>query len=119
MSFNYKNIQATSRRLLAKFGQSITLTQQTASEYDSDTGGVTSTTATTIDNGVILPYSNGIQNATGSLIQQGDAQILIQCNVVPKPNDTLTIQSQVWTIINVKALEPAGINMLYECQVRK
>lgn len=116
---NYASLQATSRRLLAKFGQSITLTQQTASEYDADTGGVTSTTVTTIDNGVILPYSNGIQNATGSLIQQGDAQILIQCDVVPKPNDTLTIQSQVWTIINVKALEPSGINLLYECHVRR
>lgn len=116
---NYANLQAASRRLLAKFGQSMTLTQQTAGAYSPDTGNVTSTTVTTIDNGVILPYAEGIQNDSGSLIQQGDAQVLIQCNVVPKPNDTLTIQSQVWTIINVKALEPSGINLLYELQVRK
>lgn len=116
---NYANLQATSRRLLAKFGQSMTLTQETGSVYDADTGSVTSTTVTTIDNGVILPYSNGIQNATDSLIQQGDAQVLIQVSVLPKPNDKLTIKSEVWTIINVKALEPSGVNVLYECQVRK
>lgn len=119
MSFNYSKLKQTSRNLLSKFGQRMTLTQETGSAYDPNTGGVTSTTVTTIDNGVILPYSNGIENAPDSLINKGDAQVLIQVSVVPKPNDTLTIQGQVWTIINVKALEPSGVNVLYECQVRK
>lgn len=119
MSFNYARTQATSRKLLAKFGQAMTLSQDIGSTYNPDTGAVSNTVVTTIDNGVIFPYSNGIENAPDSLINKGDAQVLIQVAVVPKPLDTLTINGVVWTIINVKALEPSGVNVLYECQVRK
>lgn len=120
---NYANSVKTVRSLLAKFGRSMTLVKDVIGTYDETTGKVTNTTTSVTDNGVLLPYSatfaNGITSANNSLIQQGDAQVLINISVVPKPTDKLTVGSDTYTIINVKALEPSGLNTFYDMQVRK
>lgn len=119
MSFNYAKSKATSRKLLSNFGQSMTLSQIVHGTYDETTGTATDTTVTTTDTGVILPYSDGVSTINGSLVLRGDQQILIQMAVVPKPTDKISANGTVYTIINVSALEPAGINVLYDLQVRK
>ena len=119
MSFNYTNSANTARNLLAKFGQDMTLTQDVIGAYDPDTGSAFVTQVTTTDKGVILPYSNGIESIASALIEKGDAQVLLNISVVPKPSDKLTIGADLWTIINVKALQPSGVNVLYDIQVRK
>jgi hypothetical protein len=40
-------------------------------------------------------------------------------SVVPSVTDKITINSVDYDIVSVKAIEPAGINVLYELQVRK
>lgn len=119
MSFNYAKSKATARKLLAKFGQSMTLTQIVHGTYDETTGTATDTTLDTTDTGVILPYSDGVSSMPDSLVLRGDQQILIQMAVVPKPTDKISANGTVYTIINVSALEPAGTNVLYTLQVRK
>lgn len=119
MSFNYSNSANTARKLLAKFGQSMTLVQDIIGDYDPLTGTASNTQVSTTDIGVILPYSNGIHNAPDTLIKQGDANVLINIAVVPKPSDKFTIGADTWTIVNVKALDPSGVNVLYDIQIRK
>ena len=119
---NYNALKNTARNLLANFGQSMTLTKYLVGTYDPTTGQKSSTTSTTTDIGVILPYqsgSGGDQSSVGSLIKEGDQQVFIQLPVVPSPADTLTVGSITYDIANIKAIEPAGINVLYELQVRK
>lgn len=119
---NYNALKNTARNLLASFGQPMTLTKYLVGTYDPTTGQNSSTISTTTDIGVILPYqymNGGDQSSAGSLIKEGDQQVLIQLSVAPTPADKLTVGSVTYDITNVKAIEPAGINVLYELQVRK
>jgi hypothetical protein len=115
MSFNYANSAKTARKLLANFGQDMTVTKEV---YNIDTGALTSTT-TTIDKGVILPYSQGVVSLSNGLIKSSDQLIYININVVPVPTDRITVGTDVYSIVSVEALEPAGIHVLYTLQVRK
>jgi hypothetical protein len=114
MSFNYAKSASTARKLLAKFGQSMTLTKEV---YNIDTGALTSSTTTT-DKGVIFPYSQGVVSISNGLIQSSDQQVYINISVMPVPIDRLTVGSKIYSIVNVSALEPAGVNVLYELHVR-
>lgn len=113
--FDYVRSAATARKLIANFGQDMTLTKEV---YNYDTGVLTSSTTTT-DKGVILPYSNGVVSMSNGLIQASDQKVLINISVAPAPTDRLTVGTNVYSIINVEAIEPAGINVLYKLQVRK
>ena len=113
--FNYAKSAATARRLIANFGQSMTLSKEV---YDIDTGLLVSATDT-IDKGVILPYKNGVISASGGLIKASDQKVLICINAIPAPTDRLTVGDNIYSIVNVQAIEPAGINVLYIMQVRK
>lgn len=118
MSFDYVRALATSRRLLANFGQDGTLTNTTGGTYDEATGTVTApTVTTTTDKCVLLEY--GLFNMSDSLIKVGDKKILTQMSVIPTLTDKITINTVIYNIIGVKALEPAGTNILYELHCRK
>ena len=116
---NYSNLKVTARVLLKKFGQSMTLTRDVAGNYDPTTGSVSNTVQTFVDFGVVLPFSNGVSSIADSLIQTGDRQVFIQMSTEPKPTDKITIAGAVHNIVNVKPLEPSGVNVLYELQIRK
>jgi hypothetical protein len=119
MTFNYQAMQGRAAKLIAKFGQSISLAQDTLPSYDSVTGSVTKTSKTYSGIGVILPYGDGVNVDTGGLVQRGDALIYTSISQEPKPKDKITIKNVVWSIIHVKSIEPAGVNVIYEIQVRK
>ena len=116
---NYGNLKVTARRLLKKFGQSMTLSRDVAGTYDPTTGSITNTVQTFVDFGVVLPYADGVSSVADSLIQSGDRQVFIQISTEPKPTDKITIAGVVHNVVTVKPLEPAGLNVLYELQVRK
>jgi hypothetical protein len=115
MSFNYAKSALTARKLLANFGQSMTLTKEV---YNIDTGLLTSATTTT-DKGVIFPYSQGVVSMSNGLIKSSDKLIYINISVVPVPTDRITVGTDVYSIVSVEALEPAGVNVLYTMQVRE
>lgn len=116
---NYANLKATARKLLQGFGQTMTLTRDVAGTYNPETGTIVNTTQTFSDYGVVLPYGEGSSSVADSLIQQGDRQVFIQMSTEPKTTDKMTIAGVTYNIIAVKPLEPAGINVLYELQIRK
>lgn len=60
----------------------------------------------------------------GTLIQAGDMKVLISpigTNFDPQMTGTITRNSEneLWSIVNIKALNPGGIKLLYTMQVRK
>lgn len=112
--FNYLKSAATARKLLANFGQDMTLT----TEVRSQTTGALISTQELTDKGVIFPYSDGELSMSSGLIQANDQKIMINIATRPTVTDKITVGSIVYTIVNVKALEPAGVNVLYEIQVR-
>lgn len=117
---NVSEIRAT---LKAK-GQAMTLTHAVAGTYDPVTGlatGASSSAATVY--GITTNYSSITRLAAGnkpdSLILAGDKQTIIDALVKPLPGDTLTITGEVWRVIAVDAVDPAGVAIIYKCQVRK
>lgn len=116
---NYNELKATARKLLKSFGQSMTITRDVAGAYNPETGAISNTQQTYTDFGVVLPYSEGVSSVPDSLIQAGDRKVFIQLSTEPKPTDKITIAGVVHNIVNVMPLEPSGINVLYELQIRK
>lgn len=101
-------------------GQPMTLTRSTIGEYDPVEGVMPEpVTQTWTVYGITKSYKVGDINREGSLILSGDKKALISALVEPKPGDTLTIMSKIWSIIAVDELSPQGEALLYTCQVRK
>ena len=119
MAFNYANLKATARKLLANFGQTITFTRTSEPVYNNDTGELTSTTVTFSDMGVIFPFRDGVTNVAGSLIQAGDQEVFWQGTTAPIPTDRLTVSGVDYNVIAVMPIEPGGTNVLYQLQVRR
>ena len=118
MSYDYSRLIATAKRLLERFGQDMKLQAATAPSYDPSTGGASGSQISETKPGVILPYKNGITSMQEPLILAGDQQVFILLDVAPKPTDKLQVGSRQYSIVNVKAIEPGGVMVLYELQVR-
>ena len=119
MAFDYSGLAETARGLLAEYGQDVTFTRQGSAVYDNETGQVTSTETKFTAKGVIFPYKNGVSQVNGSLIEKGDQEVYWQGNTAPIPGDTVTVANVSYKVVSVMAIEPAGINVLYQIQVRR
>jgi hypothetical protein len=129
MSF-YTDIRLIAQNLLKGKGQTITLTYQGSSSYNTSTGGATISTSTASVYGAVFEYGNknfeyGNKNIDGTLIKVGDKQLLLSALntagtaiTAPVVNDTVTINSVAYTITQVKTLSPAGTVVLYDCNIR-
>ena len=118
MSFDYADLAATAVELLADFGMSMTLTRPTdiPATYDTTTGVATPVgpdTYTVI--GIKLDYS------VREIVQAGDQRVYLSTDgaVPPKPGDTLTIGADVFRVMRAGNLSPAGVDLLYDVQVRR
>jgi hypothetical protein len=119
----YAKMQATANRLLKGKGQSITLSRQTAGAYNPATGTAAVTTTTQTAYGAMFEY--GDKNIDGTLIKEGDKQLLLSAInsagtalVAPALNDTVTINTVVYTVVRIKPLSPAGTTVLFDCNIR-
>jgi len=119
----YSKMQATANRLLKGKGQEITVTRQTAGAYDPATGTAAVTTTTQTAYGAMFEY--GDKNIDGVLIKEGDKQLLLSALnsagtalVAPQLNDTVTINTVVYTVVRIKPLSPAGTTVLFDCNIR-
>lgn len=118
--------RSTADRLLAAKGQALTLTRNASQTYDPAAGSATIAASTQTGRGVILPLS-AFQKANGTNVVEGDCQLLLSALsstgtvlTAPVVNDTVTdANSDVWTITSVEPLAPAGLDILYDCVVRR
>ncbi|WP_421710853.1 hypothetical protein [Alcanivorax sp.] len=124
MSAFYDRQAATAQRLLAQFGQPVTVSRVTGGTEDPLTGEMTGqTTESYTPNGVLLNYSvkeAGDSRAAGNEIRTSDRKLLLApFDVDPVVTDLVTVDGGEWTIISIKTLRPAGQTLLHEIQVRK
>lgn len=123
MSF-YGDLAVTADELLGEFGQPVTIRRQTAGGYDPDTGGASITTSDESGKGAVFDFGlhqSGSAFTAGSMIQSGDKQLLLSPvgMTAPAPGDLAVIGGETWSIVSVKSTAPAGIAVLFECQLRK
>lgn len=118
MSF-YDDMAATATELLTEFGLPLTLTRQSAGSYDPATGSATITTSTQPAVGLVMSWNSGVID--GSMIKAGDKQLLLSATGITAPvlGDTVTFDGVVHTLVDpLKPLSPAGVVVLYECNIR-
>lgn len=122
MTFDYADLAATAVELLADFGMAMTLSRPTdiPATYDTSTGVATpASPATYTVTGIKLDYS--VREIDRENVQAGDQRVYLSTDgaVPPKPGDTLTIGSDVFRVLRAGNLSPAGVDLLYDVQVRR
>lgn len=111
--------------MIADFGQTVTLTRLTSGAYDPATGTSSVTSTTQTGKGVILPLS-AFRKSIGNIVD-GDNQLLLSgltstgaVLTTPHVDDTVTDASgNVWSLLAIDPLNPAGTAILYDCIVRR
>lgn len=124
MSTFYDEMADVAHELLLEFGMSIVLRRVTPGAYDPATGTSAETTADQPATGALFDYdlrSSGQGFEPETLIQAGDKQCLLSPDGVtePQPGDFIVDGTALWTIINAKAVNPAGTPVLYDLLLRK
>lgn len=118
MSFDYAATAIDASALLAEFGAPVTLTRVTPGAYNPETGTVTNTGATYTAPGVKLNYEQ--RAIDGTNILQGDQRVYLDplIAVTPQAGDTMTVGTEVFTVVKSRPLAPAGICVLHDVQIR-
>ena len=122
-------------RILAREGQTVTLTQPSRQEqtaYTPSTGELTESATTTCNvKAVVLDFglvSNGLQSKSGSIVSLDDKEcylspVDVNGNAFPKtlqPNDKLTINGNVWNIETIKEYNPSSTgNIMYKLLIKR
>lgn len=124
MSDFYNGLKSTASRLLTKFGKPMTLRIQTGSVYDPVTQTNVPAYTDYPVSGLVLNYGrerSGAVSESGTLVQTNDRKLLLSVSDAPIPSiGALVVDGAgIYTVENVKALSPAGINLLFELQGRK
>ena len=120
MSDFYNGLQSTATRLLAQFGKPLTLRIQTGADYDPATQTNVPTYTDHSVSGVIGNYQGRITES-GTLVQTDDKKILVSVGAAPEPTAGAQIidGATVYVVQTVKALNPAGVALIYELQGRR
>jgi hypothetical protein len=126
-TFNYAKPKANATKMLTRYGQSLTITHHSVGAYDVSLGTATDTTITQTGIGVIFEWgqqgstpSYGQSNIPGTLIADGDKQMYLSTVgiTIPHVNDNVTdVNGVVYIIKMIKPLMPAGVSVLYECNI--
>ena len=119
MAFDYITTARDAAALLAEFGAPVTLTRITPGVYDPATGTVVNSGATHVASGVKLDYEQ--RAIDGTNILQGDQRVYLDPLIAtaPQAGDTLTIGTEVFTVVASRPLSPAGVVVLHDIQVRR
>lgn len=119
--------RSTAHRLIAAKGQAATLTREASGAYNPATGTATITETTQTGKGVILPLA-GYRRVDGVSIVAGDETMLLSALASdgtalsdPVPGDVLTLADGTtkYTFVMVNPLRPAGLDIIFDCVVRR
>lgn len=118
MSFDYAATAIDASSLLAEFGAPVTLTRITPGVYAPATGTVVNAGVTHAASGVKLSYEQ--RHIDGTSILQGDQRVYLDPLIAaaPQAGDTMTIGTEVFTVVASRPLAPAGVVCLHDVQVR-
>ena len=117
MSF-YGGLQETASRLLARLGAPVTVSVLTDNAYDPVTLTNGETFTDSIGNGVTVPIS--AKEMQNSLVLMGDVKLIIEnVSLAPTVGSKVINNSIEYRVEMVEPLNPAGINLIYTCMLRK
>lgn len=121
----YTEMQELAQELLNDFGAPVTLIKEGSAGggYDADgnpQGAVADVTATGV--GARLNYTSETRQAfveaTGTVIMTGDCRLLYKGGT-PIIGMFVTLSGIKWRVVALLPLDPAGILVMYELQLRK
>lgn len=115
MSINYTALAATALRLITEFGRDLTFTKDTEGAYNPATGKYATTSATYTKKVAVTQYKATEYN---DIIQKGDLKLVAESYAYAM-SDTVSIDSEVYRIIDIKQLKPAATEVAVIMQVRK
>lgn len=115
-AFDYSKTAATATGLLQRFGAACTLKRQTGGTYDPTTGTTPVTVTELPTTAAVFAYDQ--KYIDGTLVLQGDQRAYMVAGVVPVQGDVLAWQGRDYQVVAVKPLSPAGVNCLFEAQIR-
>lgn len=116
----YSNLATTAARLLAQFGQDVTLQPSAQATYNPATSVATSTAGTSVSRkGAIFDFGKGVTNVRGNLVQATDRQLLLEPGVAPKLSDAVVVGGATFAIVSVGELSPGGVPVLYDLHLRR
>jgi hypothetical protein len=125
MTAFYDSLINATNKLIADKGQTVTFRQVTEGTYNATTSSATNTETNYTVKAVLLPY-NAQAVSSDALIQQGDMKLLVSpkqtaggAMVTASPQDKVTVNGELWVIVNVKPLYPNGQLVFQEWQIRK
>lgn len=119
----YSEMAVVAHELLLEFGKPVVLRRVMPGTYDPATGTAAVTTADLPATGALFDYdlrSSGQGFQPETLIQAGDKQCLLSPQGVTEPQsgDFIVDGAVLWTVINVKSVNPAGTPVLYDLLLR-
>lgn len=117
MSFDYTRVRATAERLLARFGQAVTLIKQGAAvgpEWNPTPGPGTEHIITAVDENSMR------RDLSGTLIGEGVHALIVSTSagVEPSQADSIRMGGREYEIVEVKPLAPGGVVLLWECTIQ-
>jgi len=112
--FDYARTKETAYRLINRFGQELDFTREVGEVYDPVAGTVTSTSESYSADAVWLNYRN--DEIDDTVVLQGDARVLVAASVLV--DDRVTFEGEEWRVVTARPLNPAGVEIYTEAQVR-
>lgn len=120
MSMNYAGLANTAHALLQSAGRSVTLRIFTAGTYDLSTGKETSTSSDQTRQGVLFDFAAGKTTERGNLIEGTDKRLILDAkNTAPSMKDEIVVGSDIYKIISIGEIDPAGTPVIYDLHLRK
>lgn len=110
--------KATASRLLTAYGQSVTFSRNTTTEYNTATGSVEPLTTTSFT-AVGQPTSYRLDQIDGQTIQQNDIRLVVYTVTEPLIEDIASIDSVDYRVMNIEKVNAQGGAIVYRLQLRK
>lgn len=115
-TFDYGEMVAVARELLAEFGSTATVSYTTANAFDHATQQYRPTTTTTQGNAVVFGYNK--REIDGNQITTDDVKMYLELlDFEPRVGDTVQHGGKVWRVKNVQPIAPSGERVVYVLQL--
>ena len=123
MAFAYDKTASTALKLLTKFGQDVTLVVTSSGAYDPNTASVVVTETNETRKAVLLDFDRinfGVTLQDGTRIMANDRRCLMDANGTPPSiHDFVVVNGERFPIADIKIVNPAGTDVLYDMLIRK
>lgn len=117
-SFDYADMAQTALEIIEEYGVEAAIARHDSggsTPWNPVAGGSTEYPCTVI----VTYYVDSLLN--GSSIKQGDKKIIVAAAdlpITPTTTDTITVNGEKYSVVNVKNVAPGGVSLIYEIQAR-